>query len=154
MSFNFSELFSSSDFNINNPKLEEMINKTRDVAESVGKKSAERLELSKMKIESLDLKAKLSKQFEKYGELQYNSFIGKKVDASEIENIASSIAVLKEKLNLLNEQIEEAKASFNDIVSDVAQKTKDAFHKETTVSADEVEVVEAQEQTVETPEGD
>ena len=44
MSIKLSELFGSMDEAFNNQKLEEMFNKTKDVAENMSKKSAERLE--------------------------------------------------------------------------------------------------------------
>ena len=42
MSIKLSELFGSMDEAFNNQKLEEMFNKTKDVAENMSKKSAER----------------------------------------------------------------------------------------------------------------
>ena len=71
MAIKLSELFGSMDEAFNNPKLEEMFNKTKDVAENMSKKSAERLEISRKKVELLDAKAKLSKFYEKFGKLQY-----------------------------------------------------------------------------------
>ena len=70
MSIKLSELFGSMDEAFNNQKLEEMFNKTKDVAENMSKKSAERLEISRKKVELLDAKAKLSKLYEKFGKLQ------------------------------------------------------------------------------------
>ena len=70
MAIKLSELFGSMDEAFNNPKLEEMFNKTKDVAENMSKKSAERLEISRKKVELLDAKAKLSKFYEKFGKLQ------------------------------------------------------------------------------------
>ena len=61
MAIKLSELFCSMDEAFNNPKLEEMFNKTKDVAENMSKKSAERLEISRKKVELLDAKAKLAK---------------------------------------------------------------------------------------------
>ena len=54
MAIKLSDLFGSMDEAFNNPKLEEMFNKTKDVAENMSKKSAE----------ILDAKAKLAKLYE------------------------------------------------------------------------------------------
>ena len=56
MSNIFSDFFTTR----NNPKLDEMLAKTRDMAETVSKKSAEHLELSRKRVELLDTKSKLS----------------------------------------------------------------------------------------------
>ncbi|MCH5320927.1 MAG: hypothetical protein J1E36_04145 [Eubacterium sp.] len=109
MSIKFNDIF-GSDAAINNPKLEEFFNKTVDMAEALGKKSAEHLEISRKRIECLDAKTKLSKLYEKYGELQYSLFIGEEIDSAELEDIANRISLLKEKISVLTEEIEEAKA--------------------------------------------
>lgn len=130
MSKKFSDIFSNSDINLNNPKLEEVFNKTIDMAENFGKKSAEHLEISRKKIECLDAKTKLSKLYEKYGEIQYNLLIGEEINSSENEDIVKRISKLKEKISLLTAEIEDAKANAVDTVAGVAKKTKSAFQKE------------------------
>ena len=150
MAMKFSDIFGTNDL-MNNPKLEEVFNKTRDMAETVSKKSAEHLEMSRKKVECLDAKTKLSRLFEKYGELQYNSYIGEEVNQSELEDVANRIALLKEKIELLTIEIEEAKLQFNEAVASATKKTRDAFQKEfdkmnkteVTVEADDVEVTNA-----------
>ncbi len=150
MAMKFSDIFGTNDL-MNNPKLEEVFNKTRDMAETVSKKSAEHLEMSRKKVECLDAKTKLSRLFEKYGELQYNSYIGEEVNQSELEDVANRIASLKEKIELLTIEIEEAKLQFNEAVASATKKTRDAFQKEfdkmnkteVTVEADDVEVTDA-----------
>lgn len=117
----FSDLLSS-----NNPKLDELLTKTRDVAETVSKKSAEHLDFSRKRIELLDVKSKQSKLFEKFGELQYNVYIGNEVDEAELAQLADKITLNKERIALLNEEIEASKAKFADSV----QRTKEAFQKE------------------------
>lgn len=114
MSINFNDVFSSSQLNINNPKLEELFNKTKDVAEAVGKKSAEHLEISRKRLEILDAKAKLSKAYEKYGKMQYNAYIGEEQDEAVLTATADEIAVIKEKIELLAAEVEEAKAAFTE----------------------------------------
>ena len=100
MAIKLSELFGSMDEAFNNPKLEEMFNKTKDVAENMSKKSAERLEISRKKVELLDAKAKLSKLYEKFGKLQYSKYIGEEVSDEEITDCANAIADNKEKVQL------------------------------------------------------
>lgn len=130
MSIKFSDIFSNSDINLNNPKLEEVFNKTIDMAENFGKKSAEHLEISRKKIECLDAKTKLSKLYEKYGEIQYNLLIGEEINSSEKEDIVNRIKLIKEKISLLTAEIEEAKANFSEAVAGAAKKTKSAFQKD------------------------
>ncbi|MDE5985070.1 MAG: hypothetical protein K2H13_07450 [Eubacterium sp.] len=151
MAIKLSDIFGSADLNINNQKLEEMFNKTKDMAETVSKKSAERLEMSRKMIECLDAKTKLSKLYEKYGEMQYNSFVGEKIDSVELEGIANRIADLKEKIDELNVEIDEAKVEFSEAVVNATKKTRDVFQKEfdkmnkaeVIIPTDEVEVTEA-----------
>lgn len=143
MSIKFSDIFGSAEFNINNPKFEEMINKTRDVAESVGKKSAEHLYYSRKKIESLDLKAKLAKQYEKFGRLNYEASVGSSADQTEMEETAQSIASLKERLDLLTAELEELKEAFrSDAESFAAQNRKSSSEAETADISQEEEQTE------------
>lgn len=147
MAIKLSELFGSMDEAFNNQKLEEMFNKTKDVAENMSKKSAERLEISRKKVELLDAKAKLSKLYEKFGKLQYLKYIGEEVSDEEITDCANAIADNKEKIQLYTAEIEKAKAEFNESMANMAKKTKEAFSPDnctkTEAKADSVEVVEA-----------
>lgn len=147
MAIKLSELFGSMDEAFNNQKLEEMFNKTKDVAENMSKKSAERLEISRKKVELLDDKAKLSKLYEKFGKLQYLKYIGEEVSDEEITDCANAIADNKEKIQLYTAEIEKAKAEFNESMANMAKKTKEAFSVDnctkTEAKADSVEVVEA-----------
>lgn len=124
MSIKLSELFGSMDEAFNNQKLEEMFNKTKDVAENMSKKSAERLEISRKKVELLDAKAKLSKLYEKFGKLQYSKYIGEEVSDEEITDCANAIADNKEKIQLYTAEIEKAKAEFNESMANVAKKNQ------------------------------
>lgn len=147
MAIKLSELFGSMDEAFNNPKLEEVFNKTKDVAENMSKKSAERLEISRKKVELLDAKAKLTKLYEKFGKLNYSKFIGEEVSDEEITDCANAIADNKEKVELYTAEIEKAKAEFNESVANMAKKTKEAFSTDCNAKpeaeADAVEVVEA-----------
>lgn len=124
MSIKLSELFGSMDEAFNNQKLEEMFNKTKDVAENMSKKSAERLEISRKKVELLDAKAKLSKLYEKFGKLQYSKYIGEEVSDEEITDCANAIADNKEKIQLYTAEIEKAKAEFNESMANMAKKNQ------------------------------
>lgn len=146
MPIKFTDLFNSMDESFNNQKLEEFFNKTRDAAEIVSKKSAERIEISRKVVECLDAKAKLAKQFEKYGKLQYSAYIGEEVDEAELVACADNIAELKEKIKIYTVDIEDAKASFSESMANAAKKTKDAFSQEKEPDFDtEVEVVVSEE---------
>lgn len=136
MSIKFGDIFNTSDFNINNPKFEEFLNKTKDVAETVGKKSAERLDISRKKLELLDMKAKLSKTYERFGRLQYKSFIGEEVDAEKLEEMVTEISQLNDKIDVLSFDIECATASFNESVANMAQKTRDSFNKDSSADTE------------------
>lgn len=129
MTGRFSDIFNNTGSAINNQKIEEVIEKTRDAAESFGKKSAERLEISRKMVECLDSKTKLNKLYERFGELQYNAYIGEQVPESDVDRIANEIAALKERIQELTEEIEVAKIKINEAVANAAQKTRDAFQK-------------------------
>ena len=101
MAIKLSDLFGSMDEAFNNPKLEEMFNKTKDVAENMSKKSAERLEISRKKVELLDAKAKLAKLYEKFGKLNYAKYIGDEISEDDIKDCANAIADNKERLNFI-----------------------------------------------------
>lgn len=68
---NMDDVFSGA--KISNFDLDDMLSRTRTFTEEVSKKSAEALELSRKKVECLDIKAKLSKAYERYGRLAYES---------------------------------------------------------------------------------
>ena len=149
MAIKLSELFGSMDEAFNNPKLEEMFNKTKDVAENMSKKSAERIEISRKKVELLDAKAKLAKLYEKFGKLNYAKYIGDEVSDEELTDCANAIADNKEKVELYSAEIEKAKAEFNESMANMAKKTKEAFtpdcNAKPEAEADAVEVVEAKD---------
>lgn len=148
MAIKLSELFGSMDEAFNNPKLEEMFNKTKDVAENMSKKSAERLEISRKKVELLDAKAKLAKLYEKFGKLNYAN-IGDEISEDEIKDCANAIADNKEKIEFYTAEIEKAKAEFNESMANMAKKTKEAFstdfNTKPEAEAEAVEVVEAKD---------
>lgn len=88
---------------------EEMFSKTKSVAETINKKGAMYLELSRKRIEYMDAKSKLSKAYEKFGRLQYETYIGNDVDENEYACAVADISALKEKTQTLSAELEEAK---------------------------------------------
>lgn len=130
MAIKFSDIFNANDINMNNQKIEEMLNKTRSVAETLGKKSAEHLEISRKKVEILDAKTRLAKMYEKFGEIYYNSLMGIEPDVQEVEDITAKITQYREKIADLSEEVERAKMQFNEAVANATKKTRDAFQKE------------------------
>ncbi len=88
---------------------EEMFSKTRTVVETLNKKGAMYLELSRKKIEYMDAKSKLSKAYEKFGRLQYDAYIGNEVDENDYACTVADISALKEKTETLSAELEEAK---------------------------------------------
>ena len=130
MAIKFSDIFNVNDINMNNQKLEEVLSKTKTVAETFGKKRAEHLEVSRKKVEILDAKTKLSRAYEKYGEMQYNALIGIEPNQQMLDDTAVKISQYREKIALLSEEVERAKAEFNEAVATATKKTRDAFQKE------------------------
>lgn len=130
MAIKFSDIFNANDINMNNQKLEEVLSKTKTIAETFGKKSAEHLEVSRKKVEILDAKTKLSRAYEKYGEMQYNALIGIEPNQQILDDTAVKISQYREKIALLSEEVERAKAEFNEAVATATKKTRDAFQKE------------------------
>lgn len=130
MAIKFSDIFNTNDINMNNQKIEEMLNKTRSVAETLGKKSAEHLEVSRKKVEILDAKTRLAKLYEKFGEIYYNSLMGIEPDEQAVEDITAKITQYREKIADLSEEVERAKVQFNEAVANATKKTRDAFQKE------------------------
>ncbi len=128
MAIKLNDIFNNADEAFNSAKLEEMFNKTRDVAETMSKKSAERIELGRKRVECLDAKAKLAKYYEKFGRLQYESYIGNEIDSNEYNDIVFHIAQLREKIVAYTEEIEAAKAAFNESVANVSKKAKNTFN--------------------------
>lgn len=125
MPIKFNDIFSNPDDMFNSAKFDEMLNKTRDVAESMSKKSAERIELGRKRVECLDAKTRLSKCYERFGKIQYEAYIGNEIDEDEYNDIVSRIAELREKIAIYTEDIETAKAAFNDYVNNVAKRAKE-----------------------------
>ncbi|MDD6728486.1 MAG: hypothetical protein PUE08_04605 [Eubacteriales bacterium] len=127
MPIKFSDLFPNGQDSFNSEMFEDVFNKTRDVAESVSKKSVERIELQRKKVELINIKTKLSKLYEKYGKFMYGILIGDEIGDEVIHDIENQIAELREKAEVYSKEIEEAKAAFNETRANAVKHTYDIF---------------------------
>ena len=119
-------IFSGVDEILNSAKngsFDEILSKTKAVAEETAKKSAERLEISKKKIELLDSKTKLTKAYEKFGKLQYSAYVGEAVDEDEITSVIEEIQLHKSRADMLAAEVDDLKKAFMDSIA----KGKEAF---------------------------
>ena len=112
---NLNDVLSGVDEVLNSAKhgnFEDVLTKTKTYAEKATKKSAERLEISRKKIELLDSKTKLAKAYEKYGRLQYSAYIGELIDDEAVESALQEIQLQKTRADLLDKEVEELRAAF------------------------------------------
>ena len=134
---NINEIIDEASEVINSAKkgnFDEVVAKTKSYAEKATKKSAERLEISRKKIELLDSKTKLAKAYEKYGRLAYAKATGEEADDAAIASAEAEIELQRTRSELLGKEIDDLKAVFN--------RTKKASEDEAETVAPEVEVVE------------
>lgn len=92
-----------------NVNLDELFAKTKTVAEAVTKKSSERLDLSRKKVDLLNLKNKLSRAYEDYGKIQFSLYLGEEEVPENTQKVIVDITELKNKVENLEHEIEEAK---------------------------------------------
>ncbi len=114
---NFNDVISNVDEVLNNAKngnFDEVISKTKSYAERATRKSAERLEISRKKIELLDSKTKLARAYEKYGRLVYKAKIGEEVNDEELLSCESNIELQKMRADLLDKEIKELRELFTE----------------------------------------
>ena len=107
---NLNDIFSGVDHVLNSAKhgnFEEVLTKTKNYAEQATKKSAERIEISKKKIELLDTKTKLNKAYEGFGKLQYDVYTGEEIADDDIQAKIQEIQLLKSRVELLDAEIAE-----------------------------------------------
>lgn len=119
-------IFSGVDELLNSAKngnFDEILSKTKVVAEDAAKKSAERLEISKKKIELLDSKTKLAKSYEKFGKLQYSAYCGEEVSDDELSSVIEEIQLNKSRADYLVAELDDLKAMFMDSLA----RGKEAF---------------------------
>ncbi|MBR7060560.1 MAG: hypothetical protein IKI34_02375 [Eubacterium sp.] len=112
---NLSDIFSGVENALNNAKrgnFEDVLNKTKNYAEQATKKSAERLEISKKKIELLDSKTKLNKAFESFGKLQYKAYSENNVGEEEIQAKIQEIKLLSSRIEYLEAEISDLREAF------------------------------------------
>ena len=117
---NINDVISGVDGVFSNAKhgnFEEVLTKTKNYAEKATKKSAERLEISRKKIELLDSKTKLSKAYEKFGKLYHDKSIGEEVSEDELKSCMAEIELQKTRTEMLDKEIEELRDLFTDTVS-------------------------------------
>lgn len=139
-------IFSGVDELLNSAKngnFDELFSKTKVYAEDAAKKSAERLEISKKKIELLDSKTKLAKAYEKFGKLQYAAYVGESVDDEELSAAIDEIQLHKSRADMLQSEVEDLKAMFMESIS----KGVDAYRDFKDKSEDiDVSIVEPDEE--------
>lgn len=131
-------IFSGVDDLLNSAKngnFEELISKTKVYAEDAAKKSAERLEISKKKIELLDSKTKLTKAYEKFGKLQYSAYIGEVVDDDEMSAAVEEIQLHKSRADLLQAEVDDLKEMFKESLAKGVEVYRDFKDK-----ADDIDV--------------
>ena len=112
---NFNDVISGVDEVLNSAKhgnFEDVLTKTKSYAERATKKSAERLEISRKKIELLDSRTKLTKAYEKYGRLQYSAYLGEELDEEAIESALQEIQLQKTRAELLDKEVAELREAF------------------------------------------
>ncbi|MBQ7203016.1 MAG: hypothetical protein IJS03_03245 [Eubacterium sp.] len=122
---NFNDVISGVDEVLNSAKhgnFEDVLTKTKNYAEKATKKSAERLEISRKKIELLDSKTKLSKAYEQFGKLQYSAYIGEEVEQESIDRALQEIQLQKTRADLLDTEIAELRAAFVESLSKKEQR--------------------------------
>lgn len=123
-----SDIFTGVDRVLNSAKhgnFEEVLTKTKNYAEQATKKSAERIEISKKKIELLDAKSKLNKAYESFGKLQYEAYTGENVSEEEIQAKVQEIQLLTSKIDYLEAEISQLHDAFIDSLTRRDSDSKD-----------------------------
>lgn len=126
-------IFSGVDEVLNSAKqgnFEEILAKTKLYAEDAAKKSAERIEISKKKIELLDSKTKLAKAYERFGKLQYAIIEGETVDEDEVNSCIEEIQLQKSRTELFEAEIEKMKAAFAESLKKEPMQYEKQAHKD------------------------
>lgn len=129
---NINDVFSSVDDVLQSAKqgnFEEVLSKTKSYAEKAGKKGAEKLEISRKKIELLDSKTKLAKAYEKFGKLCYDRDHGVDIEDDAYVSCTAEIELQKMRAELLDAEIQELKTKVSDTVNKVYQDVSSAFEE-------------------------
>lgn len=85
---------------------DEMLNRTRNMAEAFSEKSAKAIDVSRKRIELIDTTKKLEKAYAAFGRHQYNMLHGETVSESIMESTAEEIEELREKVKKLEDEID------------------------------------------------
>ena len=108
---------------------DELFNKTRIVAESLNKKGAKAIDLSRKRIEFLDVKTKLAKFYEKYGRLQFDLSVGEAIDEAELEMLTAQIIAYRENLDALKAELDEnSNVSTDDLKREAEELKKEVIN--------------------------
>lgn len=92
--------------------LDDVISKTKNVAEELSRRGAGAIELSKMRIELLDCKSKLSRLYEEFGRLLYDAKNGEEVSDVDVNVKFEEITQQKSRIEALSAELEEFKKGF------------------------------------------
>lgn len=103
---------------------DELFNKTKVVAESLNKRGAKAIDLSRKRIEFLDVKSKLAKFYEKYGKLQFELAAGEEIDEAELEVLTAQIIAHREKYASLKAELDENSSVSTDDLKREAEELK------------------------------
>ena len=147
---NFNDVISGVDEVLNSAKhgnFEEVLSKTKNYAEKATKKSAERLEISRKKIELLDSKTKLAKAYEKFGKLSFDKREGTEVSEDDINSCLAEIQLQKTRAEMLDAEIEELRVLFAEPMNkrEARKEAKRTKTEEAEAPVVEVEVVNPEE---------
>lgn len=107
--------------------IEDVFARAKTVSESINKKSAKCLEISRKRVEYLDAKSKLSKCNEKFGNLNFEILLGNDVDEAEMDQLIAEITAYRERMDVLEKELEEAKSELD---ADNIKKEAEEFKKE------------------------
>ena len=103
---------------------DELFNKTKVVAESLNKRGAKAIDLSRKRIEFLDVKTKLAKFYEKYGKIQFELSAGEEIDEAELEMLTAQIIAHREKFEALKAELDENSSVSTDDLKREAEELK------------------------------
>lgn len=85
---------------------DDVISRTKSMAEVVSKKSAEAIEISKRKIELVDCKNRLNRAYAVLGKLEYDSIYGKGLDEAAVTNAVKEIDETAAKVRRIEEDLQ------------------------------------------------
>ncbi len=130
------------------PNFEDVVAKTKSVAENLNKKSAQCLEFSRKRVEYLDAKTKLAKCNEKFGNLQFEMLLGNQVDEAERDTLIAEITAYRSRIDVLKNELEDTK-SIKD-TEDLKKGAQDLKNEVISASKEAIEILKqrAKEATI------